>query len=147
MLATPSAERVPRHTSDAANRAIQAQTARNIAYFKARPDEIPRRLSELDAEWDVERALATGSSCLSLLGLTLGQSGRRRWYMLPALVQGFYLQHTLQGWCPPLPVFRWLGFRTPAEIEHERCALEAIQYRAAGADSNALRAVPSATRR
>ena len=45
---------------------------------------------------------------------------------LPAVVQTFYLQHTLQGWCPPLPVLRRLGFRAPAEIELERNALKAL---------------------
>jgi hypothetical protein len=121
-----STDRVPAHTADHVNRAIQAETDRSVAYFRERADKIPKRLAQLDREWDVERALATGSSCLSLLGLALGFSGRPRWFYLPLGVQGFYLQHTLQGWCPPLPVFRRLGFRTPAEIESERCALQAL---------------------
>jgi hypothetical protein len=122
-----SVERVPRHSPAAANRAIRADTQQRLRYYRTHLQEIPRRLDELDREWDVERALATGSSCLSLLGLGLGFSGRRRWMALPAIVQGFYLQHTLQGWCPPLPLFRYLGFRTPAEIEAERCALREMQ--------------------
>jgi hypothetical protein len=119
-------ERVPRNTACSVNRAIRHQTERSIVYFERRRREIPRRLSELDREWDVERALATGSSLLSLAGLVLGFSGRRRWFLLPLGVQAFYLQHTLQGWCPPLPILRRLGFRTPAEIDVERCALEEI---------------------
>jgi hypothetical protein len=118
-----SRERVPEHTAADVNRAIAEDTARSVEYFRSHRAEIERRLDELDREWDVERALATGSSCLSLVGLALGFSGRRRWFVLPLVVQSFYLQHTLQGWCPPLPVFRRLGFRTPAEIEQERCAL------------------------
>lgn len=116
-------ERVPSHTADEVNRAIQRDTDRSIKYFREHPSEIPGRMRRLDQEWDVERALAMGSSFLSLLGLSLGASGRRRWLYLALGVQAFYLQHTLQGWCPPLPVFRRLGFRTPAEIEEERCAL------------------------
>lgn len=46
---------------------------------------------------------------------------------MPAVVAGFLLQHALQGWCPPLPVFRRLGFRTQAEIERERYALKALR--------------------
>jgi len=125
--------RVPAHTAAHVNQAIRADTERRLTYYRDHPVEIPARLAELEREWDVERALATGSSCLSLLGLTLGLSGRRRWFALPAAVQGFYLQHTLQGWCPPLPVFRRLGFRTPAEIERERCELESL------ADENGAR--------
>jgi hypothetical protein len=125
MIAT-STHRVREHTAPDVNRAIDERTERNLGHFEAHPAEIPRRLEELDREWDVERALATGSSCLSLLGLALGISRSRRWLLLPLAVQSFYLQHTLQGWCPPLPLFRRLGFRTPAEIEHERCALETL---------------------
>jgi hypothetical protein len=125
-LIAPTAGRVPTHTADDVNDAIRTTTARSIAYHESHPQEIPARLRALDREWDVERALATGSSCLSLLGLALGLSGRRRAFLLPLAVQGFYLQHTLQGWCPPLPVFRRLGFRTPNEIEAERCALKEL---------------------
>ena len=121
-------KRVPRHTAERVNEAIRRKTEERLSYFRSHPHEIPRRLAQLDREWDVERALATGSSCLSLLGLAGGlSSGRRRWFALPVAVQGFYLQHTLQGWCPPLPIFRRLGFRTPAEIDEERCALERMQ--------------------
>src|SRR5205085_8288771 len=98
-----------------------------VRELAAHPQAIGPRLAALDREWDVERALATGSSCLSLLGLALAGRTSRRWLWLPLLVQGFYLQHTLQGWCPPLPIFRRLGFRTPHEIDDERCALEALQ--------------------
>jgi hypothetical protein len=123
-MLTPSARRVPDHTAPAVNQEIQLRIARNVAYFRDNREAIPSRLAALDREWDVERALATGSSCLSLLGLALGFAGRPRWFALPFAVQGFYLQHALQGWCPPLPIFRRLGFRTPAEIDQERCALK-----------------------
>ena len=123
MIAT-TADRVPQHTAEDVNVAIRRRTDRNIGYYAERPEDIPRRLRDLQREWDVERALATGSSSLSLLGLALAWSRNRRWLVLPAVVQTFYLQHTLQGWCPPLPLFRRLGFRTPAEIERERCALK-----------------------
>jgi len=57
------------------------------------------------------------------MGMTLG----RRWLVLPALVSGFLLQHALQGWCPPVPVLRRLGFRTMAEIDRERYALKTLR--------------------
>ena len=37
------------------------------------------------------------------------------------------LQHALQGWCPPVPLFRRLGFRTEAEINQERYALKVLR--------------------
>jgi hypothetical protein len=147
MIAT-TADRVPLNTAEDVNRAIRERTDRSIAYYSHHPEEIPPRLRDLQREWDVERALATGSSCLSLLGLALASSRGRRCLLLPFAVQSFYLQHTLQGWCPPLPLFRRLGFRTPAEIERERNALKDAlremrrpppEDRAAAADAPAIR--------
>jgi hypothetical protein len=43
------------------------------------------------------------------------------------LASGFLLQHALQGWCPPVSLFRRLGVRTSAEIEQERYALKALR--------------------
>jgi hypothetical protein len=37
------------------------------------------------------------------------------------------LLHAVQGWCPPVPLFRRLGFRTSAEIHQERYALKALR--------------------
>ena len=109
-----------------------------MRYYRSHPNEIPARLAALDREWDVERALETGSASLTLLGLILGKSVNRKWYWLSAGVQGFFLQHALQGWCPPLPVFRRLGVRTAQEIESERCALQSIlEHPKAGGDSAA----------
>ena len=53
--------------------------------------------------------------------------GPSRWFLLPAAVSGFLLQHAVQGWCPPIPVLRRLGFRTSFEIEQERQALKLIR--------------------
>ena len=120
-----SERRVQENTAPRINAEIAERTRRSVAYFSEHREEIPDRLAELEREWDVERALATGSACLSLLGLALG-SRNRRWLALPFAVQSFYLQHTLQGWCPPLPLLRRLGFRTPTEIQDERAELEAM---------------------
>jgi hypothetical protein len=37
------------------------------------------------------------------------------------------LQHAVQGWCPPIPILRRLGFRTADEINRERYALKALR--------------------
>jgi len=122
-----SATRVQQQTDDAANRAIQLATKQRLEYFRNHPQEIPARMRELDQEWDIERALETGSSCVSLAGLVLGIGGSRKWLLVPLVVQGFFLQHALQGWCPPLPLFRKMGFRTVEEIDKEREALKELQ--------------------
>jgi hypothetical protein len=124
---TVSADRVTSNTAPELNARIQRQIERNLAYFAENPEEIGQRLDELDEEWDIERVLETGSSVLSLSGLVLGIGVSRKWLLIPLAVQGFFLQHALQGWCPPLPLFRRLGFRTQAEIDDERHALIALR--------------------
>ena len=62
-----------------------------------------------------------------MAGLFLGVTVSKKWFLLPALIQGFFLQHALQGWCPPIPVLRRLGVRTQAEIDQERYALKALR--------------------
>ena len=49
------------------------------------------------------------------------------WFALPALVTAFLFQHAVQGWCPPVPVLRRMGFRAAHEIEQERTALKALR--------------------
>jgi len=115
-------DRVRNSTSGDVNRRIREQTRRELDPLRDRPDAIRRRLERVDAEWDVERVLELTSAGLSLFGLAL----RRRWLLVPAAVQLFLVQHVLQGWCPPLPVLRRLGYRTQQEIERERYTLRAM---------------------
>ena len=121
-------ERVPKHTSEAINEQIRRQTEENVdRYQNANDDEIQERLGELDREWDVERLLEANAATACLVGLTLGATVDRKWFVFPAVVAGFLLQHALQGWCPPLPVFRRMGVRTASEIDYERYALKALR--------------------
>ncbi len=126
--------RVERHKGAAINDARRAEIRDSLRYYAARPREIPARLGELDREWDVERAIEANAATITLAGLALTALVDRRFIAVPAMVGGFLLQHALQGWCPPVPVLRWLGFRTPAEICEERCGLKMLQgeYRSFG---------------
>lgn len=120
--------RVPSQSSDFANESIRRATVASIARYKnASRAEIDERLAELDAEWDVERTLEANAASAMMVGLTLGVIVDRRWFLFPTVVAGFLLQHALQGWCPPLPIFRRLGVRTSYEIDEERYALKAIR--------------------
>lgn len=122
-----SADRVRRSTSVHLNEEIDRQTDDNIQrYAGAGHEAIDSRIEELDREWDIERALEVNASTLALSGLALGLAVDRRWLALPAVVMAFLLQHGLQGWCPPLPVLRRLGFRTRGEIDREKYALKSM---------------------
>jgi hypothetical protein len=85
------------------------------------------RLRELDREWDVERCLEVMAPTFTLVGLSLGLLKDKRWFVLPAVIQSFFLQHALQGWCPPIPLLRELGIRTQQEIDEEKYALKALR--------------------
>ena len=51
----------------------------------------------------------------------------KNWIWLPGIVTTFLIQHAVQGWCPPLPVFRKLGYRTKDEIHKEKYALKLLR--------------------
>jgi hypothetical protein len=119
--------RVERNSSREALARIRRNTETSLVYHAMHPEEIDERLAELDQEWDIERALETNASSISLTGLALGLLGWRRMILVPLAVQAFLLQHAVQGWCPPLPLLRRLGYRTRREIERERYALKALR--------------------
>ena len=121
-------ERVPQNTEEHLNEQIRRQTEDNVRRVAAKGrGAIDRRLDELDHEWDIERMLEANAATAVLIGTLLGATVNRRLFALPAIVGGFLLQHAVQGWCPPIPLFRRLGVRTASEIDHERYALKALR--------------------
>ena len=120
-------DRVPDNTSANINQQIQTDTETRVRRALANPARIDRRIRELEEEWDIERAIEMNASALAFLGTALGFFVHPYWLALPALVTGFLFQHALQGWCPPVPILRRMGFRTSYEIEGERQALKAVR--------------------
>jgi len=126
-MATREQDRIRKSTSGTGNSEIDAAIEQSIAEHKGKSAaEINQRIAELDAEWDIERVLTLNASTLTLLGLALGVTKYRRWLALPATVMAFLFQHSVQGWCPPLPVFRKMGIRTRGEIDREKYGLKAL---------------------
>jgi hypothetical protein len=120
-------DRVPDNTADEVNRRINSEIEGRVRAALSNPSEVAPRLRELEAEWDIERAIEMNASALAFVGTTLGYFVHPYWLALPMLVTAFLFQHALQGWCPPVPVLRRLGFRTSYEIERERQALKAVR--------------------
>ncbi len=141
---TETRNRVPAHSPPDANQLIRRQISSNVQYFSEHKEEIPRRLKELDVEWDIERAIEANASALAFAGVALAAAHDRRWLVLPALVSGFLFQHAIQGWCPPVPILRKLGFRTSYEIEEERRALKALRGDFEGAAGHTQKALAAA---
>ena len=128
-------DRVPSHTAPHINERIRERTLYRVARA-LRDGEvgIQRRLAALDREWDVERVLEANAASLIVLSSVLGFTRDSRFFVVPAIVGGFLLQHALQGWCPPLPVLRRLGVRTIDEIEEERRMLRLAARRQTNAE-------------
>ncbi len=125
---TTAPRREAKHDAIEASERIRQKTEDNVAYYAlAGHEAIERRLEELDREWSLERVLGAKAAGLSLLGFVMGATRSRLWYLLPALVSGFVLQHAVQGWSPPAEMLRNMGFRTSREIEEERYALKALR--------------------
>ncbi len=119
--------RVLKHTPEFLNERISKKTRQNIARHAEGGEGLGDRLRELDREWDIERVLEANASSLVILGVLLGAFVNRWLLVIPFLVGSFLLQHAIQGWCPPVRLFRRLGFRTHAEIATEHYALRVLR--------------------
>jgi len=124
----PKEDRVRAQTDPEINRQFDRKLEQRLRFYAVQDKQtISERLAELDREWDIERMLEANAASLSLLGIILGVGSSRKWFVVPAIVGGFLLQHAIQGWCPPIPVLRKLGARTRLEIEQERYALKLLR--------------------
>lgn len=121
-------DHVRESTSETINERIDREMEERVRRLVDAGDAaITARIEELEREWDVERKLEANAATLALTGALLAAVHDRRWAILPAVVGGFLLQHAIQGWCPPIEIFRRIGTRTRKEIERERFALKAVR--------------------
>ena len=121
-------DRVRKNTSQKVNEEIDRKLQESIDCYKGKDEaEISKRIEKLDREWDIERVLEVNMSTVALSGVALGAFQNRKWLLLPGMVLSFFAQHAIQGWCPPLPLFRRLGFRTRKEIDKEKYALKLLR--------------------
>src|SRR3954471_21125969 len=129
-------DRVREHSSDKFNQRIDRATQRRVlrAGGESKP-ALSRRLEQLDEEWDMERVLETNAAALALGGVFLGLFANRKFFIIPCLVLPFLLQHAIQGWCPPVPLFRSRGVRTRKEIDTEKNAVKALRGDFSGVDT------------
>lgn len=130
----PAVDRVRDHTSPAQQACIDEGTRAALDHVQqGGPAAIDARLEAIETEWDVDRALMANFAILGGLSATLAARDLLRegrvsgWAVFFATQMGFLLHHAVRGWCPPLPVFRWLGFRTQREIAAEREVLHRLQ--------------------
>lgn len=121
-------KRVRGQTNPEVNLKIDEEILQNIKHYSDLSEEIiNKRIKELDREWDIERLLEINLSTLALTGILLSLLKHRSWMVLPTVALGFLAQHSIHGWCPPVPVMRFFKFRTRNEINQEKHALKALR--------------------
>jgi len=122
-------DHVRESSSSEINARLDREMRERVESYAARDDaEIGHRIEELEQEWDMERVLEVNASALAFTGVSLAvASGNKKWLIIPGIVLPFLFQHAVQGWCPPVPLFRRLGVRTRQEIEREKYALKALR--------------------
>ena len=127
-IVNTDADPVRANTSPETLQQIDAAIDEKILYYSTQPKEvISQRIAELDREWDMERWLETNASSFALASLALGVTKNRAFLLVTGTVLGFLLMHAVQGWCPPVPLFRKMGVRTRSEIDREKFALKVLR--------------------
>ncbi len=109
-------------------RKIDSKIEENIRFYASQgPEAISRRIQELEQEKDIEKYLALTASSVGLGSVLLSFISGRKWLVVTGVVLGFLLNHSVSGWCPPVPVLRKLGIRTRGEIDKEKYALKILR--------------------
>jgi hypothetical protein len=116
-----TANRVQEHTRTSIDARVQKEMQERLRYY-AGPGkaQIDQRLSELERESDIERAIEVEAPIMMLTGIALGARVHKLFFVLPVAAAGMVILHSLHGWYPLIPVLRRLGFRTTREINDER---------------------------
>lgn len=127
-LQSPAHDRIREHTADKVNRRIDRETRGALDEAALSVEARRKRLAELDREWTIDRALMLNFGIVGAISAFKAMSNIRRgriggWGVMFWVQMGFLIHHAVRGWCPPMPLFRRLGYRSEQEISAERCAL------------------------
>lgn len=117
-------DRVRNETPPYVNARIDKYIQGSIQHYSGQDrDCILKRIFELDREWDIDRALMLNFAVVGGTTFTAGMKGNRKLLYFLAVQMFFLGLHAIKGWCPPVSLFRRMGFRTRYEIEYEKTAL------------------------
>ena len=128
--APTTGDRIRAHTRATSNARIDRATFEHLDEALQSSETIRTRLRELDKEWTVDRALMLNFAIAGSVSAGLAIHGAIKhgrisgWTALIGAQLAFLAHHAIRSWCPPMPVFRRLGFRSDREICAERVALQ-----------------------
>jgi len=91
------------------------------------PAAIQARIEELDREWSAGRIAKAILSIAILVGTILTVAISWWWVFVPAIAGLFLLQYLFAQKSALVSCTEWLGYRTRAEIEHEKFALRTLR--------------------
>lgn len=121
-------DRVRDHSPEHINKRIEEEIEMSVKTFAhAKPDDLSRRISQLESEWDIDRATMMFFAVTGGLALTLATVKNRKFLGFFGVQLPFLAWHAFYGWCPPVSLLRRLGFRTLKEIDAERYALKTVR--------------------
>ena len=136
----PLNDGIREHTRDSSNARIDRDTQQALDRVGYSRERIYARLAELDREWDIDRALMLNFAVIATFSASMTMRNIFRHRKLGVFGAMFFTQmsflahNAIRRWCPPMPVFRRLGFRSAREINRERAELE---LRLAGSSAHA----------
>lgn len=120
-------DRVRKNTASNVNEKMDQVLLENMRKAITNKGLIDTRIAQINKEWDIERWLETNASIIAFVGILLAYFFNIYWLILPAVVLVFLFEHAVQGWCPPLPIFRRFNVRTQKEIDQELYSLKLIR--------------------
>ena len=121
-------KRVSINSNPNVNFKIRNHTIRNINIYKNSSDKIlSDNIEKLNNEWDIERLLEAKAATIVITSTLLGLKSNKNWFLLTGAAGIFLLQHSIQGWCPPVPLLRRMGFRTSEEINNEKIVYKMLR--------------------
>lgn len=121
-------DRIRAHSPQHINQAIEQQMQHNV-HDAGELDEnrLSDKIERLDREWDIDRALMLFFAAAVSTTVLLGTRKNRKWLGLLAIQLPFLAYHATVGWCPPVSLFRRLGFRSSKEIDAEKYAMKTLR--------------------
>lgn len=125
----PTTQRVAHHTCYKTNAKIREQILQCLEKHKDSSQPLlSQKIEKLNCEWDTERFLETNAASILFLSSIIGfKKSRNCWFLATGTISMLLLLHALQGWCPPLPLIRKIGVRTPEEIRNEKDVLKRMR--------------------
>jgi len=124
----PTTKRVSINSNPNVNFKIRNHTIRNINIYKNSSDKIlSDNIEKLNNEWDIERLLEAKAATIVIASTILGLKLNKKWFLLTGVAGIFLLQHSVQGWCPPVPLLRRIGVRTAEEINNEKIVYKMLR--------------------